>query len=154
MNDSGILVLESADATFEHEVFEEPEAPKKDEKAKMPDMPDIDKSTLDKIKDKFGSFFNGEDTDGKTAEQVLEELGKAAKEKKDAEGAAGDEATEEEATGSEEPAAEEKPAEEEAPKEEEPKAEEPAAEDAKAEEPKEGEAEPAAEVIKNHEDKF
>ena len=154
MNDSGILVLESADATFEHEVFEEPEAAKKDEKAKMPDMPDIDKSTLDKIKDKFGSFFNGEDTDGKTAEQVLEELGKAAKEKKDAEeGAAGEEAAAEEATGSEEPAAEEKPAEEEAVKEEEAKAEEPAAEDAKAEEPKteepkEGDAEPAAEVSK------
>ncbi|CBY19557.1 unnamed protein product [Oikopleura dioica] len=137
MNDSGILVLESADATFEHEVFEEPEEPKEEKKAKMPDIPDIDLSTLDKLKDKFGSFFNGEDTDGKTAEQVLEELSKAAKEKKDGEEMPAEEQAEaepstEEAQG--EPVAEEKTTtEEEKPVEEEPK----------TEEAKEGEEEPA-----------
>jgi len=109
-------------------------------------------STLEKLKDKFGSFFNGEDTDGKTAEQVLEELSKAAKEKKDGEEMPAEEQAEaepstEEAQG--EPVAEEKTTtEEEKPVEEEPKTEEakegeekPAesaepAEEAKPEEPK------------------
>ena len=139
MNDSGILVLESADATFEHEVFEEPEAPKEDKKAKLPDIPDIDLSTLDKLKDKFGSFFNGEDTDGKTAEQVLEELSKAAKEKKEGE----EQPAEEQAEGEEAPAkeeAQEEPAAEEKTATEE---EKPAEEEPKAEEAKEGEEKPA-----------
>ena len=95
MDESGILSLESAEATFEKEVMPEvtPE-PAKEDKKKMPDAPDIDMSTLDKLKEKFGSFFNGNGEEG-DAEKILEELGKAAKEKAD------------EKTGSEENAEEE-----------------------------------------------
>jgi hypothetical protein len=47
------------------------------------DAPDIDMSTLDKLKEKFGSFFNGEGGDEGDAAKILEELGKAAKNKKE-----------------------------------------------------------------------
>ena len=76
MDDSGVLSLESAEATFEKEVMPEEEEKKEDIKA-----PDIDKGVLDNLKEKFGSFFNGDAKDG-DAEKILEELGKAQAEKK------------------------------------------------------------------------
>ena len=48
MDESGIIRLESAEATFQKEVIEEPE--KKEEKK---DAPEFDKGTLDALKDKF-----------------------------------------------------------------------------------------------------
>merc|ERR1712003_234898 len=48
MDESGTIRLESAEATFQKEVIEEPEK-KKDEKKKEPEF---DKGTLDALKDK------------------------------------------------------------------------------------------------------
>merc|ERR1711962_1041243 len=91
------------------EVEEETKEEKKDEK-KLGDVPDIDMSTLDKLKEKFGSFFNGDAKDG-DAEKILEELGKAAQEKKEKESAE-KEAEEEKTEEPEEPAEEDKTEEE------------------------------------------
>ena len=48
MDESGVIKLESAEATFQKEVIEEPE--NKEEKK---DAPEFDKGTLDALKDKF-----------------------------------------------------------------------------------------------------
>ena len=48
MDESGVIKLESAEATFQKEVIEEPE--KKEDKK---DTPEFDKGTLDALKDKF-----------------------------------------------------------------------------------------------------
>jgi len=78
MDESGIIKLESAEATFQKEVFEE--VPKKEETKKdTKDAPEFDKSTLDAIKDKFKDFFNGDASNEEDAKKVLEELSKAQK---------------------------------------------------------------------------
>merc|ERR1711920_25129 len=126
MDESGVIRLESAEATFQREVIEEV---KEDDKKKK-DAPDFDKGTLDALKDKFKDFFNGDGDNEEEARKVLEELANAKKEEEEKK--SGDE---EEKTGDDEKKAEEEPkAEEEEKKEEEEKPEE-----AKAEEAKEGE---------------
>merc|ERR1711953_1404163 len=77
MDDSGIIRLESAEATFQKEVMEE--VPKKEEKKDSKDAPEFDKGTLDAIKDKFKDFFNGDASNEEYAKKVLEELSKAQK---------------------------------------------------------------------------
>jgi len=78
MDESGIIRLESAEATFQKEVIEE--VPKKEETKKdSKDAPEFDKSTLDAIKDKFKDFFNGDASSEEDAKKVLEELSKAQK---------------------------------------------------------------------------
>merc|ERR1711953_1253485 len=77
MDESGIIRLESAEATFQKEVMEE--VPKKEEKKDSKDAPEFDKGTLDAIKDKFKDFFNGDASNEEDAKKVLEELSKAQK---------------------------------------------------------------------------
>merc|ERR1712157_28909 len=67
MDDSGVLSLESAEATFEKEVMPEEEEKKEDIKA-----PDIDKGVLDNLKEKFASFFNGDAKDGDAEKKAKE----------------------------------------------------------------------------------
>jgi len=74
MDESGVIRLESAEATFQREVIEEV----KEEEKK--DAPDFDKGTLDALKDKFKDFFNGDGDNEEEARKVLEELAKAKKE--------------------------------------------------------------------------
>ena len=126
MDESGIIRLESAEATFQKEVIEE--VPKKEEKKKdSKDAPEFDKGTLDAIKDKFKDFFNGDASNEEDAKKVLEELSKA--QKKDG----ADEKASEENTEDEEPKAEESEEKTEESKDEtaeEPKSEEPTEETA------------------------
>lgn len=96
MDESGIIRLESAEATFQKEVMEE--VPKKEEKKDSKDAPDFDKGTLDAIKDKFKDFFNGDASNEEEAKKVLEELSKAQKNNDKA----SEEETEDEKTKSEE----------------------------------------------------
>lgn len=81
MDDSGIIRLESAEATFQKEVMPEPTT----EEKKKTDAPDIDKGTLDNLKEKFADFFNGENSSEEDAKKVLEELQKGMKKDKDTE---------------------------------------------------------------------
>jgi len=137
MDESGIIRLESAEATFQKEVIEE--VPKKEEKKDSKDAPEFDKGTLDAIKDKFKDFFNGDASNEEDAKKVLEELSKA--QKKDGV----DEKASEEKTEDEEPKAEESEEKTEESKDEtaeEPKSEEPTEETAdKTEETAEDDAE-------------
>merc|ERR1712130_616405 len=122
MGEDGEEVQEEEGTKEEEAPAEVTPEPAKDEKKKMPDAPDIDMSTLDKLKEKFGSFFNGNGDEG-DAEKILEELGKAAKEKAE-DDTGSEEKTEEEVedaegeTEEEETKKEEKSANEEAPAEE------------------------------------
>lgn len=151
MDESGIIRLESAEATFQKEVIEEP--PKKEEKKDSKDAPEFDKSTLDAIKDKFKDFFNGDASNEEEAKKVLEELSKA--QKKDGEDT---EKASEEKTESEEPKAEESEEKTEESKDEtaeEPKSEEPAEETAdKTEEKTEDDAKKSDDTEKSDEDKM
>lgn len=157
MDDSGILSLESAEATFEREVIpEEEEVPAasdeemsdedllKSMKNKKYDAPDIDMSTLDKLKEKFGSFFNGDAKDG-DAERILEELGKAQK-KKAPEEPAEEEQAEDSADTEEVPNGDDLPTES-----DEPKVDEPATDEGEPE--AEAAEEPAAETDETAEEK-
>ena len=139
MDDSGVLSLESAEATFEKEVMPEEEEKKEDIKA-----PDIDKGVLDNLKEKFGSFFNGDAKDG-DAEKILEELGKAQAEKKAKEAEEGEnQETEEVGDDTEEKAEDEKTNEKTDEKTDE-SAEEPKADEKSEEKPEEAEKEEKAE---------
>ena len=156
MDESGIIRLESAEATFQKEVIEEP--PKKEEKKDSKDAPEFDKSTLDAIKDKFKDFFNGDASNEEEAKKVLEELSKA--QKKDGEDTekASEEKTEGEEPKGEEPKAEESEEKTEESKDEtaeEPKSEEPTEESAdKTEEKTEDDAKKSDDTEKSDEDKM
>ena len=100
MDESGVIRLESAEATFQREVIEEVKEDADKDKKKA-DAPDFDKGTLDALKDKFKDFFNGDGDNEEEARKVLEELANAKKEEE----AANDEAEkteEQEETGEEE----------------------------------------------------
>ena len=145
MDESGIIRLESAEATFQKEVLEE--VPKKEEKKDSKDAPEFDKGTLDAIKDKFKDFFNGDASNEEDAKKVLEELSKA--QKKDG----ADEKASEEKTEDEEPKTEE--SEEKAEESEEPKSEEPSEETAdKTEEKTEDDTKKSDDTDKSDEDKM
>jgi len=145
MDESGIIRLESAEATFQKEVLEE--VPKKEEKKDSKDAPEFDKGTLDAIKDKFKDFFNGDASNEEDAKKVLEELSKA--QKKDG----ADEKAPEEKTEDEEPKTEE--SEEKAEESEEPKSEEPSEENAdKTEEKTEDDTKKSDDTDKSDEDKM
>ena len=145
MDESGIIRLESAEATFQKEVLEE--VPKKEEKKDSKDAPEFDKGTLDAIKDKFKDFFNGDASNEEDAKKVLEELSKA--QKKDG----ADEKASEEKTEDEEPKTEE--SEEKAEESEDPKSEEPSEETAdKTEEKTEDETKKSDDTDKSDEDKM
>ena len=134
MDESGVIRLESAEATFQREVIEEVKEDADKDKKKA-DAPDFDKGTLDALKDKFKDFFNGDGDNEEEARKVLEELANA---KKEEEQAANDEAekTEEQEETAEEEKKEPKVDEEEEKKE---SGEEAEKAEEKEEEAKEGE---------------
>merc|ERR1712147_134745 len=79
MDESGVIRLESAEATFQREVIEEVKEDADKDKKKA-DAPDFDKGTLDALKDKFKDFFNGDGDNEEEARKVLEELANTKKE--------------------------------------------------------------------------
>ena len=101
MDESGVIRLESAEATFQREVIEEVKEDADKDKKKA-DAPDFDKGTLDALKDKFKDFFNGDGDNEEEARKVLEELANAKKEEEAAKEEEAEKTEEQEETAEEE----------------------------------------------------